>query len=51
MSTVNQGSAPLLETRGLTKIFPATVALSEVDFTLFGGDVHVLVGENGASPR
>ncbi|MFN8379532.1 MAG: sugar ABC transporter ATP-binding protein [Anaerolineae bacterium] len=48
MSTVHQEPAPLLETRGLTKIFPATVALSEVDFTLYGGDVHVLVGENGA---
>ncbi len=40
--------APLLETKGLTKIFPATVALSNVDFTLYAGDVHVLVGENGA---
>ena len=48
MSAVPSEPSPLLETRGLTKIFPATVALSEVDFTLYGGDVHVLVGENGA---
>jgi monosaccharide-transporting ATPase len=48
MSTVNRETEPLLEVKGLTKIFPATVALSEVDFTLYGGDVHVLVGENGA---
>jgi galactofuranose transport system ATP-binding protein len=43
-----QEPGPLLETKGLTKIFPSTIALSEVDFTLYPGDVHVLVGENGA---
>jgi simple sugar transport system ATP-binding protein len=48
MSTVEQDQAPLLEAKGLTKVFPSTVALSDVDFTLYPGDVHVLVGENGA---
>ena len=48
MSTAGQEAAPLLEAKGLTKIFPSTVALSDVDFTLYSGDVHVLVGENGA---
>lgn len=48
MSTSGQEIPPLLEVKGLTKIFPSTVALSEVDFTLRSGDVHVLVGENGA---
>lgn len=48
MSSVSQEPAPLLEVKSLTKLFPATVALSEVDFTLYSGDVHVLVGENGA---
>jgi monosaccharide-transporting ATPase len=48
MSTNGQEKAPLLEAKGLTKIFPATVALSDVDFTLRAGDVHALVGENGA---
>ncbi len=48
MSTSVQETNPLLEAKGLTKIFPSTVALSEVDFTLYPGDVHVLVGENGA---
>lgn len=43
-----QDSSPLLETKGLTKVFPSTVALSDVDFTLYAGEVHVLVGENGA---
>src|SRR5690606_38194180 len=43
-----QDSSPLLETKGLTKVFPSTVALSDVDLTLYAGEVHVLVGENGA---
>ncbi|MCC6617091.1 MAG: sugar ABC transporter ATP-binding protein [Anaerolineae bacterium] len=48
MSTNGQEKTPLLEAQGLTKIFPSTVALSNVDFTLHAGDVHALVGENGA---
>lgn len=48
MSVAESEIKPLLEAKGLSKIFPATVALSEVDFTLHAGDVHVLVGENGA---
>lgn len=48
MSMAEHPSAPLLEAKGLTKIFASTVALSDVDFTLYPGDVHVLVGENGA---
>ncbi len=48
MSTNGNSPVPLLETKGLTKIFTSTVALSDVDFTLHAGDVHALVGENGA---
>jgi len=48
MSADVPNTAPLLEGKGLSKIFPSTVALSNVDFTLYPGDVHVLVGENGA---
>ncbi len=48
MNTSGQETKPLLEVKGLSKVFPSTVALSEVDFTLYPGDVHVLVGENGA---
>lgn len=48
MEVSQKEAKPLLEVKGLSKIFPATVALSEVDFTLYAGDVHVLVGENGA---
>src|SRR5918999_3367995 len=40
--------APVLELRGIRKVFPGVVALDEVDFDLRAGEVHALVGENGA---
>ncbi len=40
--------APVLMMRGITKRFPGVLALSEVDFTVYPSEVHVLVGENGA---
>ncbi|HEY8446948.1 MAG TPA: sugar ABC transporter ATP-binding protein [Thermomicrobiales bacterium] len=39
---------PLLEMRGIRKVFPGVVALDDVDFDLLPGEVHALVGENGA---
>ena len=32
----------------VTKRFPGTVALDQVDFTVYAGAVNVLIGENGA---
>lgn len=43
MSTV-----PLLQVEGLDKSFPGVHALDHVDFDLYEGEVHVLLGENGA---
>src|SRR5690606_10322785 len=34
--------------RGIHKQFPGVKALSNVDFRLFSGEVHALMGENGA---
>jgi ribose transport system ATP-binding protein len=44
-----RGAAPsLLDIRGITKSFPGVVALEAVDFSLHAGEIHCLVGENGA---
>ncbi len=42
------GQPPVLEIRGLTKRFAATLALDRVDITVAAGEIHALVGENGA---
>jgi ribose transport system ATP-binding protein len=42
------GAAPVLQMRGIRKVFPGVVALDGIDFDLFAGEVHVLLGENGA---
>ncbi|WP_319584189.1 sugar ABC transporter ATP-binding protein [uncultured Pseudodesulfovibrio sp.] len=41
-------SENILELRGITKQFPGVVALNDVDLDIRKGEVHVLVGENGA---
>ncbi|WP_125153429.1 ABC transporter ATP-binding protein [Clostridium rectalis] len=38
----------VVEMKGITKIFPGTVANDSVDFDLEKGEIHVLLGENGA---
>lgn len=38
----------ILVTKKLTKIFPGVVALDKLDFDLALGEVHSIVGENGA---
>ncbi len=39
---------PILRAEKITKAFPGVLALDEIDFDLFPGEVHVLLGENGA---
>ena len=39
---------PLLELRGISKQFPGVKALDDVSFAIWPGEVHMLLGENGA---
>jgi ribose transport system ATP-binding protein len=38
----------LLEVKACTKSFPGVVAFNKVDFDLYAGEIHCVVGENGA---
>ncbi len=38
----------ILHADKITKVYPGTVALKEVDFNIYRGKVNVLIGENGA---
>lgn len=38
----------VIEMKGITKVFPGTIANDDVDFELLRGETHVLLGENGA---
>jgi ribose transport system ATP-binding protein len=42
------GTPPLLELSGVSKSFGGIAALKDVDFSLQAGEIHGLVGENGA---
>jgi ribose transport system ATP-binding protein len=42
------GMPPLLELSKVSKSFGGIAALKDVDFTLLAGEIHGLVGENGA---
>lgn len=44
----NRLSDPVLQVKGLHKAFSGIPALTNVDFTMYPGEVHALLGENGA---
>ena len=46
--TAADGDKVVLLAEKITKRFPGTVALDQVDFTVYAGAVNVLIGENGA---
>ncbi len=50
MSVSDNGvsATPVLELRGIDKSFPGVKALSQAGLRLFAGEVHTLMGQNGA---
>jgi len=38
----------LLKIKDVRKTFPGTIALDKVDFDIKEGEVHAIIGENGA---
>ena len=47
-STADTGGPPRVALKGVSKQFGATIALDDVSFHLRPGEIHALVGENGA---
>lgn len=38
----------IIQAKKIIKVFPGTIALNEVDFELEKGEIHAIIGENGA---
>jgi erythritol transport system ATP-binding protein len=41
-------SEVIIETRGLSRVYPGVVALDNVNYRVYRNKVNVLIGENGA---
>ncbi|WP_289501288.1 ATP-binding cassette domain-containing protein [Gloeocapsopsis sp. IPPAS B-1203] len=48
MTATQSSTIPRLEMRGISKKFHGVSALSNVDLSVYPGEVHALMGENGA---
>ncbi|MGA7816811.1 ATP-binding cassette domain-containing protein, partial [Caballeronia sp.] len=48
MSALDTHDDVILSVEGVTKVYPGTIALKDVNFAVRRGAVNVLVGENGA---
>jgi ABC-type sugar transport system ATPase subunit len=48
MALAEHESGAVVSTRRLTKRFPGTLALQSFDIDIYPGEIHALVGENGA---
>lgn len=48
VQTITQTEAPLLRISGLSKCFGATQALTKVSLQVTAGEIHCVLGENGA---
>ncbi len=46
--TTSENKPNILEIKGVTKNFPGVIAIDKVDLDIKQGEVHVLVGQNGA---
>ncbi|MEL0625223.1 ATP-binding cassette domain-containing protein, partial [Marinomonas arenicola] len=44
----NDNSEVILRAEKISMIYPGTVALNEVDYSVYRGKVNVIIGENGA---
>lgn len=41
-------NTPIVEMKKINKFFPGVKALSDVDFSLYKGEIHAIMGQNGA---
>ncbi len=47
-ASLRQGTPIVIETRGVSRLYPGVVALDNVDYRVYRNQVNVLIGENGA---
>ena len=48
MNTAAAGAVPRLRLTGIRKAYPSVVANDGVDLTVMPGEIHAVLGENGA---